>query len=115
MINSFLLRFDDGHSDLCRVNPPVYGLDSVFDKKGVGFGEMPAAEKSIVSREGAWMGSRQHQVLRSSDALPFCLGIAAPEQEHHGLFPFVQLVNNGIGELFPAFSPMRVGSTCPHR
>ena len=61
------------------------------------------------------MSSRQHQMLRSSNALLFCLGIVAPEQEHYGLFPFVQLVNNGIGELFPAFSPMGVGSTCPNR
>ena len=61
------------------------------------------------------MSSRQHQMLRSSNALLFCLGIVAPEQEHHGLFPFVQLVNDRICELFPAFSPMGVGSTCPHR
>lgn len=87
----------------------------MFDEKSIGLRKMPAAEKSIVSREWAWMGSRQYQVLRSSDALPFCLGIAAPEQEHHGFFPFVQLVNDRIGELFPAFSPMGVGSTCPNR
>ena len=37
-------------NDLCRVNPPVYGFDPVFDKKGVGLGEMPTAEKSIVGR-----------------------------------------------------------------
>ena len=43
-----------------------------------------------------------------------CLGIVAPEQEHYGLFPFVQLVNDRICELFPAFSPMGVGSTCPN-
>ena len=43
-----MMGMDD--NDLCRVNPPVYGLDSVFDEKGVGLGEMPAAEKSIVSR-----------------------------------------------------------------
>ena len=61
------------------------------------------------------MGSRQHQMLRSSNALLFCLGIVAPEQEHHGLFPLIQLVNDGISELFPAFSPMGVGSTCPNR
>lgn len=61
------------------------------------------------------MGSRQHQMLRSSNALLFCLGIVAPEQEHHGLFPLIQLVNDGIGELFPAFPPMGVGSTCPNR
>ena len=41
------------------------------------------------------MSSRQHQMLRSSNALLFCLGIVAPEQEHHRFFPLIQLVNDG--------------------
>ena len=50
-------------------------------------------------------------MLRVLDQSFFRLGIVAPQQEYHRLFPLIQQADHIICELLPALSPVRIGLT----
>ena len=68
---------------------PVDGFDAVQLQEGVALGEVLAAEKAVVCRQGRGMHAFEHKVLRCSDQLLFAAGIAAPEQKDDRLLVLV--------------------------
>ena len=57
----------------------------------------------------------QYQMLGVLDQGFLCLGIVAPEQEHHRFFPLVQQPDDIIGELLPALALVGVCLSGTHR
>ena len=75
---------------------------------------MSAAEKSRVRRQRRRVRALQHEVLRRGYELLFRAGVAAPQQKDYRLFPFVEFLYHGVGDILPAFALVGIRLPRPH-
>ena len=75
---------------------------------------MLAAEEAMIGGQGARVCGSQHQMLGVLDQGFLCLGVVAPEQEHHRFFPLIQQPDDIVCELLPALALVGVclSGTC---
>lgn len=79
-----------GHTWLLNIlNLPVYGFLADGDKEIICLGKGFAAEEPPVGRIGAGMGGFYDIMMRVSNYCQFGLGMAAPEDKDHGVFPLI--------------------------
>ena len=105
------------HLFLYILNLPVNWFHTIRLQKFIRLAEMPASEKSPVSRKGAWMWCFQDQMLRIVKHGCFHLGRPAPEKKYDWTVLLVQDPDGGIGKLFPADPPVGIGlmgTDCQH-
>lgn len=93
---------------------PINRCFTQTDKKGIGFGEVPATEESVVGREGTWMSTGEDLMLWIGDQSGFCPCIRTPKEEDDRIFPLVQKRDDLIGKVFPAFIFVAVGRAFPY-
>ena len=63
---------------------------------------MSAPEEAVIRRQRTWVSRLEYKVVGICDELLFCLGVAAPEHEHHWLLALVEKLYNVGGEILPA-------------
>ena len=87
-------------------------------QKLIGLAEWPAPEKTVICRQGTWMGRFQDQMVGIVQHPLLHLCRSAPENKHNGSVLPVQSPDRCVRELFPALAPMGIshmGADCQHR
>ena len=94
---------------------PVDLRQAVFRKIGIGFSEMPAAEKSAMGRKRGWVWCFKNQMTGVIDQYALLLCMAAPQHENDMMPVPTDGFNDGIRKLFPALLLMGSSLRFPNR
>ena len=96
-------------------NAPVDGLDSLALQISVRLAEVLATEETAVCRKRARVRRREDQVaaVRGDERL-LLDGETSPEQEHEVLADLREPLDDGVGELLPAYACVACGHVGSH-
>ena len=82
---------------------------------GIGFGKMPAAEKSVVSGQGRRVRTFEDEMLALIDERFFASGVPSPENKDDMFFLFGNNPDNAVCEPGPAAFGMGIRPMGEHR